>query len=56
MIDKMYQKHYGKCVACGRIFIESDFSKSLCPYDRSRLENIGKEYPKGYRVPVGGRY
>jgi hypothetical protein len=43
MIDKMYQKHYGQCVTCGRVFIESDFSKSFCAYDRSGLINIGNE-------------
>ena len=41
----MYQKHYAQCVTCGRVFIESDFSKSWCAYDRSSLVNIGQTYP-----------
>ena len=45
MLDKMYQKHYGECVSCGRIFVESDFATALCPYDRFSLRNIGKTYP-----------
>lgn len=48
----MYQKHYGQCVSCGRVFIESDFSKSYCAYDRSSLTNVGKEYPANV-VKVG---
>lgn len=42
----MYQKHYAKCVTCDSVFIESDFSKSFCAYDRSGLVNIGMEYPR----------
>ena len=42
----MYQKHYAQCVTCSRIFIESDFSKSLCGYDGSGLINIGTTYPQ----------
>jgi len=45
-------QHYAQCVTCGRVFIESDFSKSWCAYDRSGLRNIGTEYPKG-KVKVG---
>ena len=41
----MYQKHYAQCPECTRVFIESDFSTSLCSYDRSSLINIGQNYP-----------
>ena len=41
----MYQKHYAQCPKCTRVFIESDFSKSLCSYDGSGLINIGQTYP-----------
>jgi hypothetical protein len=43
MLD--YDKEYGQCPQCTRVFVVSVFGTSFCNYDRTNLKGIGKEYP-----------
>ena len=45
MSNLRYDQEYAQCPVCTRAFTVSVFGTDFCPYDRTLLRGVGKEYP-----------